>query len=47
MVDWTDAQTLWLNLLHALLGGFTLVGLVAMAVILAREVADRFWPSAR
>lgn len=41
MVDWSDPQTFWLNLLHAALGGTTVAVLVAVACAFLLDIRDK------
>jgi hypothetical protein len=41
VVDWSDSQTLWLNLMNAALGGITVVALVAMACAVWLDIRSK------
>jgi hypothetical protein len=41
VVDWSDPQTFWLNLMNAVLGGITLAALAAMACALWLDIRSK------
>lgn len=47
MVDWSDSQTFWLNMLHAALGVLTVAGVLAMGAAVWADLREKMGSKGR